>query len=291
MKRVLILGSTGMLGHICTQYMSKHFDVIATYSTQPVYRTKNVIYVPFKLNSLIDLQQLRGIIAEFNPDYIINCLGVIKQRSVLDFEKMAMLVNVALPHYIFRIFKGINFIHITTDCAYDGKVGEYIQNDIPSALDVYGMSKYLGQSQGGNTLNIRLSIIGPQLSGHLGLMDFLLLKEQQIVNGYTSHIWNGVTTLQFAEWITDTIKNRKFFSGSRNLVLHKDISKYELLLIIRDIFGVHKIINPVETQIVNRTLRSYHYTNCIEYKDSLQKLKSYMSQNADIYGETYGKYI
>ena len=41
--------------------------------------------------------------------------------------------------------KGIRLIHISTDAVFDGKMGDYTEEDIPNPLSVYARTKLEGE--------------------------------------------------------------------------------------------------------------------------------------------------
>ena len=67
-----------------------------------------------------------------NNDIIINCIGIIPQKYKLDNYRTFIKVNTLFPHKLQEIAEKINakFIHITTDCVFNGSKGLYNENDI-----------------------------------------------------------------------------------------------------------------------------------------------------------------
>jgi dTDP-4-dehydrorhamnose reductase len=179
----------------------------------------------------------------------------------------------------------LKIIQIATDCVYDGLVGKYEENAPFSPTDVYGRTKSLGEVVNPNLLNIRTSIIGPELRNHLSLMDwFLNSSEENTINGYQHHLWNGVTTLQFSEFCYELI-NRNLFEEYRaktpvfHYVINEDVSKYELLKVLKEVFMTDHQIKKVKTPPpgIDRTLRSVLFNfKQMEIKEAILSLRSYM---------------
>jgi dTDP-4-dehydrorhamnose reductase len=208
--KVLILGSTGMLGSMVSDYLSaKDLDI-----TKP----------------------LRGDLEKTNfdrYDYIINCIGIIKQK--LNDTKDAIVVNSIFPYTISEVAPEAKIIQIATDCVYSGKdVGYYKENDEHNAIDVYGKTKSLGEVDARNFYNIRTSIIGPDKS-NVSLLEWFLSRKG-IVKGYCRHYWNGVTTLHFAKLCYAIIDNDRKLPNLLHFVPKDIVSKYELLKIFADKF-------------------------------------------------------
>ena len=151
---------------------------------------------------------------------------------------------------------------------YSGNKGNYTETDIHDPVDIYGKSKSLGEVVSDNFLNIRCSIIGPELNNKSSLLEwFLAINESEAVNGYNHHFWNGVTTLQFAQLCERIIIGNEFDSLRKlNHVLHycinESVSKYQLLLIFREVFKKNiEIIKIDDSKKMDRTLASVYLKN------------------------------
>jgi dTDP-4-dehydrorhamnose reductase len=87
-------------------------------------------------------------------------------------------------------------------------------------------------------LNLRCSVIGNELNSSLGLRCWLLSHASaQTVNGFSNHLWNGVTTLSFSRIISGILKNDNFFAGTAHIVPVDYVSKFELLKLIAEYAG------------------------------------------------------
>ena len=62
-------------------------------------------------------------ISLFKPHFIINCCGMTKHVN----NKKNLLINFDMPIYIMKLSKlfKFKFIHLSTDCIFDGKIGNY----------------------------------------------------------------------------------------------------------------------------------------------------------------------
>ena len=235
MKKVLVLGSTGMLGHVLYNYL----DDFSKY---------NLFNLSFrkKLNSettiidVSDFDKLRDYILEIKPNFIVNCIGVLINGSKQNF-KNAIYINAYLPHLLNELCNSINskLIHISTDCVFSGKTGGYDENSIKDAIDDYGKTKSLGEFNSDSNLCIRTSIIGPEIKQNgEGLLHWLFQQKGK-VSGYKNVFWSGVTTFELSKAIEFSIENN--VNGLWNLTNRDPISKYHLLKIIINIFSLNNI--------------------------------------------------
>jgi dTDP-4-dehydrorhamnose reductase len=248
--RILILGGKGMAGHIITAYF-KLLEKYEVYYTSRDPEDKDAIFL-----DVTNLTKLEEIIDYIKPDITINCIGILNAAAEKDI-KLAFQVNSLLPHQLVKLMERHQgkLIHISTDCVFSGAKGNYIESDIPDGTTFYAQSKQLGEIISNNHLTIRTSIIGPELkSDGIGLFLWFMSQKGKI-RGYKNVLWNGVTTLELAKAIDQMITSN--VTGLFQLGAVEKISKYELLLLIKDIFNREDIeIVPDYQVIQDRTIKS-----------------------------------
>ncbi|MDC0465114.1 sugar nucleotide-binding protein, partial [Pseudomonadales bacterium] len=181
-RKVLILGSSGMLGHKLFQYLdSKKTILVYGASRKNVLQHDNYI----SLNLECGFEGLKETIDSVEPDVIINCVGAIKQKeySLGDL----FFLNTSLPLFIddYSKVRRFRFIHISTDCVFDGQRGDYSEESLDYSYDCYGLSKRLGETISDHNLVIRTSIIGHEINGKLSLLDWFLSADDE-VQGYSN---------------------------------------------------------------------------------------------------------
>jgi len=210
-ERILILGITGMLGHTLYKEMLKQ-NKYQTYGT-----TRNSVglenyFTQEERNFIrggVDADNFDTVIraiASVQPNIIINCIGIIKQRPIAGDPLVAITVNAQLPHRISLVARGANarLIHISTDCVFNGKKGNYTELDSSDAKDLYGRTKFLGEVSYPHCVTIRTSIIGHELKTEFSLMDWFMSQERE-VNGFTKAIYSGFTTIEMANIISNYV--------------------------------------------------------------------------------------
>ena len=298
MKKILILGVTGMLGSTVYDVLSKNidFDVRGTARNPKDFtlRKNGKIY---SFDAETDNIKLK-VFSDFVPDYIINCIGIIKPYCK-DNDPQGILraikVNALFPYLLVSSTQEIKakVIQIATDCVYSGTKGKYTEKSQHDALDVYGKTKSLGEVQADNFLNIRCSIIGPELKNKTSLLEwFLSRKSGEKLTGFTHHLWNGVSTLQFAKLCHEIIKRgENYFSDltKKSYIYHYTpnvaVSKYELLNIFKKVFKKDVMIEEVggPGPAVDRTLSTdfvvftdNNGTKPMEY--AIEELYEYMTK-------------
>lgn len=190
-------------------------------------------------------------------DAIINCAGIIKPYSLND-PATTLFINGALPHVLSQHYKE-KLIHITTDCVYNGLEGApYDENSPHSPNDLYGLSKSLGEPFK-HSLVLRTSIIGPEITGFVSLIEWFKKQEGQSIKGFTNHYWNGITTKQFGKICSAIINNRDQYPENGLFhIFSNDISKYDMVISFKEKFNINVNIEPAEPAPVDRRMSTIH---------------------------------
>lgn len=232
--RIVLLGANGMLGRYLQTYFKSSHDLLALTRQDIDFSVIDEVKI---------LSYLRECIS--SESVIVNAAGVIKQRSnsVIDM----VMVNAVLPHVLAKLKEetGCKVIHVTTDCVFSGKKGGYVETDEHDCTDDYGKSKSLGEN---STLTIiRTSIIGEEKANKKSLLEWVISNKGKTIDGYTNHLWNGVTCLEFAKYIDSIIQKQTYWNGVRHIFSPNTVSKYELLNIINEVYGLGIMVKEKRT--------------------------------------------
>jgi len=263
MKKILILGGTGMLGHVLFRSLSRNED-FEVHATTRDYKGL-VRFFDIKLKEKIRPQIVEAdnfdsvirALASIQPDIVINCIGLIKQLPLSGDPLSAITINAQLPHRLSLICRTSHarLVHISTDCVFNGRKGMYVESDISDAEDLYGRTKYLGEvSYRPHCITLRTSIIGHELKGRLGLVEWFLAQKEK-VNGFTKAIYSGFPTIELSKIISDYIIPNAGLSGVYH-VSSEPISKYELLKLVADRYNKEIHIEPFDEFVQDRSLNS-----------------------------------
>jgi dTDP-4-dehydrorhamnose reductase len=220
--RFLILGCNGMAGHLISLYLKENgHDVIG-------FARSESRYIDTILGDATDADLIRVIIRDGKYDSVINCVGLLNQFAEKN-KSQAVYLNGYLPHYLADITTGTNtqIIHMSTDCVFSGKRGQYTETDERDGQTFYDRSKAMGEIEDDKNITLRQSIVGPDIKANgIGLLNWFMQQNGQI-NGYTKAMWTGQTTLQLAKTMEAAAQERAH--GLYNTVPDTNISKYELL--------------------------------------------------------------
>lgn len=255
---VLILGASGMLGHKMSQILSKKMDVVCSFRRDPDKSIKNLVFKNQEIICGVDANDIRTVISAIesvNPDVVVNCIGIVKQLPEAKDSIQSIKINALFPHQVAKICqeKGIRFIHISTDCVFSGKKGNYLESDFADADDLYGRTKYLGEVDEPGCLTLRTSIVGRELSSSNGLFEWFFLQKGKQVCGYKKAVFSGLTTNALSEIICEIILNYPELEGLYH-VSSEQIDKYSLLSLLKEKYGLNIQIVPDESVICDKSL-------------------------------------
>ena len=246
-EKILILGSTGLIGHQVFEYFNNKIDYEIFNCSRTILNNNTIL-----INAL-NFNEVENIILEIKPKYVINCIGVLIEESNKN-PKMAEEINGIFPNLLSRFCKQlkVKLIHISTDCVFSGKKGKYSEFDTPDSNLIYGKTKAQGEIIDKNHCTIRTSVIGPEINSNGTELFDWFMSQTGSVNGFTKSIWSGVTTLELAKMIDCTIALN--INNIYNFSSKVAISKYELLCKIKTIFSKDIDIEKIDGIITDKSL-------------------------------------
>ncbi|MCI8981303.1 MAG: sugar nucleotide-binding protein [Hungatella sp.] len=222
-KKYIIFGINGMAGHVIGQYLKEKGHHVIGFARQESPVCKTVIG---DARNAKDIDNVLKTVGEC--DVVVNCIGILNKHVDAKLSD-GIYLNSVFPHLLAEKLSdtGIKLIHISSDCVYEGTVGNYTEKDIPDAISCYGRTKALGEIVDNKNLTFRTSIVGPELKADgIGLFHWFM-SQRGAVEGYRKVIWSGVTTLQLAKAIEEDRAKQQ--TGLFHLVNNKTICKYDLL--------------------------------------------------------------
>jgi dTDP-4-dehydrorhamnose reductase len=248
MMRVLVLGGNGMLGHHLCSLLGERMELWATFRNAPQH---NFLPAERQIDHVAveDTNRIREVLDTVKPNAVVNAVGIVKQRDEARHAVPSIQVNALFPHQLADLCVecGIRLIQLSTDCVFSGARGNYSELDAPDAVDLYGRTKLLGEINLPGCLTLRTSFIGWQLNTHSGLLSWFALQRNKHIKGYRKAIYSGFSTSVMAQLIGDILETRPDLSGLYQ-VASKPISKYDLLMQLRDLLGWKDIVIEADDQ-------------------------------------------
>lgn len=267
--RMLVLGAGGMLGNAVLRVLDEkqEWEAFGTVRSAGVRRffTDRIADRLIALCDVGDSDALVKVFAQVRPNVVINCIGLVKQLADAGDPLQAIPINSLLPHHLAGLCSLVDarLVHISTDCVFSGEKGNYTEDDLADAQDLYGRSKFLGEVYHPHTITLRTSIIGRELQSAHGLVGWFLSQEGAC-KGYRKAIFSGLPTVVLAQLIRDVVIPRPDLSGLYH-VAAEPISKYDLLKLLASEYGKSIEIVPDDRVVVDRSLNANRFKAATGY--------------------------
>ncbi len=207
----------------------------------------------------VDAATEGGLVRAFaaaRPAVVVNAVGVVKQRPEAS-GAAGIEMNALLPHRLAALcgVSGARLVHLSTDCVFSGARagGGYREDDLPDPWDRYGLAKLLGEVTGPGRLTLRTSIIGRELAGGHGLLEWLRSRRGGEAPGWRRSVFSGVTTATLAEAVADVVEKHPDLEGIHHLAGPRT-DKASLLELLSRRLELHVRIIPEDGPSVDRSL-------------------------------------
>ncbi|MBP3140685.1 dTDP-4-dehydrorhamnose reductase family protein [Aliivibrio fischeri] len=260
--KVIVIGATGMLGYSIFSNLSDSSELDVFGTVRSVHGLEKYFPSMDKLIDGVDIKKfetLETVLEKMRFDVVINCIGLIKQHDVAKQHVEAIEINALLPHKIAQLCDrvGARLIHFSTDCVFDGKAGNYLETDLPTATDLYGKSKCLGEVDYGQHITLRTSIIGHELKSSVSLIDWFL-NQKGFVRGFSKAVFSGLPTAYVAKVLEDYVLPNPSLSGLYQLSVDP-IDKFSLISKVADVYNKQIEIERFEDFVIDRSLNSIKF--------------------------------
>jgi len=290
--RILIFGGAGMLGHRLWMNLNRVHETWVTVHGEapelpdiPEFPRK---YILPHVDAL-RLDQVIRAVGFVRPDWVINCVGLIKQRPQSLDPFASISLNSLFPHQLSQVCEAAKarMIHLSTDCVFSGRKGQYVENDISDAEDLYGRTKFLGEVTYPHTVTVRTSMIGRELRTRYALIEWFL-SQTNTIRGHRKAIFSGFTTDELSRILIQYVLPRSDMSGLYH-VSSEPISKYDLLMLVKESFELSIDILPEDEPIIDRSLDSSRFSRATGYRPpTWRTMIDELKRNSGIYDKLRG---
>lgn len=274
MSKVMVLGAGGMLGHkLCQTLSNCGHEVFGVIRKEPDHlRRFSEVYSRTQLIGGVDALNdaaLQQLFKEFKPAFLVNCVGIVKQLAEAENAYLSVAINSYLPHRLVRLCNdhGARLIHISTDCVFSGTRGNYTESDPSDAVDLYGKSKFLGETTAADScaVTLRTSFIGRELHRPThGLVDWFLAQQKKQIKGFSKAIYTGFTSIELSKVIGRLIERRQPLSGLYQTA-STPITKFDLLQMLRVKYKMDVDIQRDEAFQCDRSMRADRFESATGY--------------------------
>lgn len=237
-QKILITGVSGLLGNNLAWFFKEKYQVLGLYHRHPV----DIEGVLTKEIDILSLTSLRECLLNFQPDVLIHCAALADIDHCEKFKEEAMEINVHGTRNIVDGLKELStrLVHISTDAVYDGKKGNYTEEDPIQPVNYYGWTKYYSENEAlrrKGALVLRTNIFGWNVLEKTNLGEWVLkyLKTGQHIQGFGDVYFSGIYTMDLAKLIAACLQRNlagTYISASRT-----SMSKYDFALELARVFS------------------------------------------------------
>jgi len=261
---VLITGSSGFLGRNLLKFSTKKLHLIAQYrNNPPVAYGDKVLFLKldFAAEQWKKLQTLK-------PQIIIHTAAMASIDECETQPELAQLVNYLATCRLvdFAVRRKIRFIFISSDAVFDGKKGNYSENEEPHAVNFYAQTKIAAEKYVlenlPNAVVVRPALFyGLCLNGRPSFTEIMLqhLYAGKQIYTFTDQYRTPILVNNLVSALWELTENT--FCGLLHLGGPQKVSRLELGKILCDIFKLDEnLLIPVKSQEVN--LRATRPLDC-----------------------------
>lgn len=278
--RFLVLGSSGMAGHVISRYLCEHQHEVTGFSRHPGGD------IPVIVGDARCKELLAEIVVNGGCDVVVNAIGILNANAEKD-EPLARYLNGELPHLLADLVSDLptRIIHMSTDCVFAGNGGPYTEQSLPDGLSVYDRTKAQGELKDKKNLTLRNSIVGPDCNiDGIGLFNWFM-KQTGEIEGYTRAMWTGMTTIELSRAIEHAALAGD--AGLVNMVPAENISKYDLLLLFKKYFSRENLrIKPSARLALDKTLVRTNFESAFRpksYEEQVADMAVWVKEHAGLY--------
>ena len=257
-QRILVTGASGLLGvNLALEASRENSEGSAVEYNRHVYGLVNdnrlsTDHFTVIQGDLLAPGTVERLLDEIQPDWVIHCAALANLDACEADPARAQQLNSEVPrqlaYYVAR--SGARLLHVSTDAVFDGKRGEYTEEDTPNPVGVYSRTKLEGEQAvleaDPGAVVARVNLFGYSLTGKRSLGEFFLynLLTGKPVMGFTDVIFCPLLANDLAAIFLNMLESG--LSGLYHVVSSECLSKYKFGLRIAHRFGLQEnLIQPI----------------------------------------------
>ena len=257
---IIVTGGSGMVGSSFLMYLSnnKKYDLVNIYNL-------NKINFDFSSNVKVDITNRKEVLflKKLHPEIIIHCAALTKISLCETHRKLAHKVNVIGTKNIVELSKITNakLIYLSTDAVFDGKKGNYMEQEKPNPLTIYGKTKFEGENicldELADAIVIRTNIFGiNNIEREPNFTESILchLKNNLNYNAFIDARFSPIYVYKLIKIIEDLEKSNA--DGIYHVSSNDFLTKYEFAKILAEIFNYDgNLIQPISVKSISKNIK------------------------------------
>ena len=250
MMTYLITGGSGMLGSNLSYLFSNYGQVVLTYNKHPV-NWEGIVSLPIDIT---DGNQISNLVDEVSPDVVIHAAAVTNVDFCEEHHQAAFDVNVRGSKAVARACAqfDVKMVYVSTDYVFDGRKGNYTEEDPPNPINFYGKTKLEGEqavaSSSADYCVLRTSLYGWNVQRKRSFVEWVIYNLQKgneiftLTDQLSSLMFTGDCAFAIREAINSNLR------GTYHVASGESISKFNLAHEVASVFNLDaSLIKPIES--------------------------------------------
>lgn len=249
--KTLITGASGLLGNRLAELATQSgHEVYSLYNSHPC-----VFGNPIQ-GDITDRGALLKIFADTTPEVVIHTASITDVDLCEVNPELAMKVNGAATGSVSKSCEetGSYLIYVSTDYVFDGKRGDYSEEDKPAPINVYGSSKLRGEEEMARNCSrgciARTSVIygwGRSYRANFATWVYEKLRANEQVGVVTDQFASPTLNTHLARMLLEVAERR--ICGTLHLAGSTRISRFEFAVMLAKQFGLNQnLLTPVRAE-------------------------------------------
>ncbi len=233
-QEVAVIGASGFMGTSIFDTLKKDYSVVGT---NFVHSSRGLVPLDIRLE-----KDVNKFMAKYSPETVIH-LAALTDVDLCERDKaLAFEINVTGTSHIAKACKALSsrLVYLSTDFVFDGKKGNYSEQDNTIPINIYGKTKLAGEELVKNVENHVIIRTSTPYSVNHKSKKFLSQLIEKLSTGKKIKAFSDFTrSPTLIENLAENIKAMlpKKYAGTMHLAGSSQLTMYDAALIAAEIFG------------------------------------------------------
>ncbi|MCK9408153.1 MAG: dTDP-4-dehydrorhamnose reductase [Bacteriovoracaceae bacterium] len=148
MKRILVCGSNGLLGQRLAWLFDSDDEYEVLHSSHHRTFAEQDVLIDYTQLDIANRGDVKSLVSSYRPDVILNAAAMTNVDACERERELAWKMNVTAVENLVEVSKRIDakLVHVSTDYVFDGKTGNYSEDDRVNPVNYYGKTKLAGEN-------------------------------------------------------------------------------------------------------------------------------------------------
>ncbi len=243
MKRILVVGGNGQLGHCLQKLAPKYHDQF------------DFNFTGSDVLNITDKDQIEKAFEEYQPDFVINASAYTAVDLAEKEEDKAFAINATGVADLAKVCNNHNAIllHVSTDYVFDGDTNlNYSEDDFTNPIGVYGASKRKGEElaleNNPETVILRTSWLYSEFNKNFVKTMLHLFSIKDELGIVADQFGQPTNANDLAEAIMDIIESKNKSFGIYHFSNYPETTWFDFANKIKDFSESNVLLKPITTE-------------------------------------------